>query len=210
LQRPSPIVHAYHSIFSAYGFWLPNDPRGSYSDFVASWDLFLAGGKATKVSTTRSVAARPHDQQLRLKTKEALNFPPVQLTPAQIQTVADGFAVAVRKSGYVLHACAILPKHVHAVIARHKFDVERIVGHLKTEATMALVRAAHHPFQNLQRPGGRLVSCWGERGWNVYLESDADIRRAIDYVRQNLVRAGLPPQEWAFLTPYAAASTRPD
>jgi len=31
---------ANHSIFGMYGFWLPNDPRGSGSDYVASWELF--------------------------------------------------------------------------------------------------------------------------------------------------------------------------
>ncbi len=54
--KPKPPVLAYHVIFGAYGFWLPNDPRGSWSDFVAAWELFLAGGHATKTTTRRSVA----------------------------------------------------------------------------------------------------------------------------------------------------------
>jgi hypothetical protein len=29
-------VLAYHVVLGAYGFWLPNDPRGSWSDFVGS------------------------------------------------------------------------------------------------------------------------------------------------------------------------------
>ena len=41
------MVLAYHLIFTAYGFWLPNDPRGSWSDFVRAWELFITG-KATK------------------------------------------------------------------------------------------------------------------------------------------------------------------
>src|SRR4051812_39201122 len=32
------MIVGYHVIFSAYGFWLPNDPRGSWSDFVGSWE----------------------------------------------------------------------------------------------------------------------------------------------------------------------------
>jgi hypothetical protein len=28
---PKPLVIAYHLIWTAYGFWLPNDPRGSTS-----------------------------------------------------------------------------------------------------------------------------------------------------------------------------------
>ena len=49
------MILAYHSIFSMYGFWLPNDPRGSGSDYVANWDLFRFG-PATKVNTRHSVA----------------------------------------------------------------------------------------------------------------------------------------------------------
>src|ERR1700680_1345456 len=28
-----------HVIITAHGFWLPNDPRGSWSDFVGAWEL---------------------------------------------------------------------------------------------------------------------------------------------------------------------------
>ncbi len=41
------MIHAYHAIFGAYGFWLPNDPRGSWSDFVGAWEL-LRFGKSTR------------------------------------------------------------------------------------------------------------------------------------------------------------------
>ena len=33
---PNPIVIAYHLIWTAYGWWLPNDPRGSMSRCIAS------------------------------------------------------------------------------------------------------------------------------------------------------------------------------
>ena len=48
------MVIACHCIFGTYGFWLPNDPRGSGSDFVASWELFRYG-PATKTRGRRSV-----------------------------------------------------------------------------------------------------------------------------------------------------------
>ena len=54
------MILGLHFIFSAYGFWLPNDPRGSWSDTVRDLEL-LRFGPATKADTTRSVAARPHD-----------------------------------------------------------------------------------------------------------------------------------------------------
>ena len=45
------MIRAYHAVFTAYGFWLPNDPRGSWSDFVGSWELFRFG-PATKAKAT--------------------------------------------------------------------------------------------------------------------------------------------------------------
>lgn len=67
-RRP---VLAYHLILSAYGFWLPNDPRGSWSEVVRSPDL-MEYGEATKVDTHRSVAGRPHDRAKRLAAKKAM------------------------------------------------------------------------------------------------------------------------------------------
>jgi hypothetical protein len=41
------MIRGYHVIFGAYGFWLPNDPRGSWSEFVGSWELFRFGAATT-------------------------------------------------------------------------------------------------------------------------------------------------------------------
>ena len=44
------MVLGYHLIMGTYGIWLPNDPRGSWSDFVGSRELFYFG-PATKTDT---------------------------------------------------------------------------------------------------------------------------------------------------------------
>ena len=69
------MVLAYHVIFTAYGFWLPNDPRGSWSEWVGSWEL-LKFGRATKTDTRRSVAAAPHNVHGRQLATAALKRPP--------------------------------------------------------------------------------------------------------------------------------------
>ena len=90
-----PMLLGAHLIFSAYGFWLPNDPRGSWSDF-ASWEL-LRFGKATKVSTTRSVAHVSHDIALRKAAKRSLNHSEIRFNGAQALAIAKGFARAARE-----------------------------------------------------------------------------------------------------------------
>ena len=87
------MVIGYHVILSMYGFWLPNDPRGSWSDFVGSWELFRYGGGATKVNDRRSHAWDEHDRQFRREMKQHLKSPPVVLTGSQagvLQTESPG------------------------------------------------------------------------------------------------------------------------
>ena len=88
------MVYGYHFIFSAYGFWLPNDPRGSWSDTIRVFDL-LQFGPATKVTTTRNLAHEAHDRERRLVAKNALRYPPVRFTGIQARAIARGFSVAV-------------------------------------------------------------------------------------------------------------------
>jgi hypothetical protein len=62
-----------------------------------------------------------------------------------------------------------------------------------------------HPFVtfvNLPRKSGRLSSPWAEGGWKVFLNSPADMRRAIKYVEQNPIRAGMKRQRWSCVSPY--------
>ena len=60
---PMPRI-ALHLVWGCYGFWLPNDPRGSWSTYVGSRAIFDAAGKATTVGGTRSYAKDRHDGAL--------------------------------------------------------------------------------------------------------------------------------------------------
>ena len=108
------MVLASHIIFTCYGFWLFNDPRGSWSDFVRSWELYWYGGP-TKTHERGSLARRPHDRDLRKAQKSALQHDPVELTGLQAWHIAKGFAKAVAECKNVIYACAIMPAHVHLV-----------------------------------------------------------------------------------------------
>jgi REP element-mobilizing transposase RayT len=195
------MVLGYHVIFSAYGFWLPNDPRGSWSEFVGSWELFRFG-PATKTDARRSLAHRPHDRERRLAAKQALKYPAVQFTGLQARAVGHGFAESVRKGKVTVWACFILPEHVHVVIARHRRKVEYLVNCLKGAATRALLAEGLHPFAEHQTADGEVPKCWADGQWKVFLDTEADIVPAIQYVEKNPIKEGKPPQRWPFVTPY--------
>jgi REP element-mobilizing transposase RayT len=189
---------AHHIIFGAYGFWLPNDPRGSWSDFVGSWDLFRCG-RATKITATRSVAGVPHNARQRLAAKSALKEAAVRFNPAQINAIAAGFAEYMRRSGLIVYACAILSDHVHLVTANHRLDVDQLVIQLKGAASRALSEARLHPFGDPPR-----AKPFARGKWDVFLDTSEDVIRAIAYVEANPEKEGLPRQHWPFITPFTA------
>ena len=49
------MIHGYHVIIVAHGTWLPNDPRGSWSDMVRKWEL-VRFGPSTKSLERRALA----------------------------------------------------------------------------------------------------------------------------------------------------------
>jgi REP element-mobilizing transposase RayT len=59
---------------------------------------------------------------------EALKYPAVQLTGIQARAVARGIAAVCPKVELIIHACAIMPDHVHVVAAGHRLDGDEIIA----------------------------------------------------------------------------------
>jgi len=195
------MVRAYHVILGAYGFWLPNDPRGSWSTYVGSRKLYHFG-PATKTSTRRSVAAHAHNTQLRTAAKTVLLRPPVSFTGLQARSIAYGFGEFIEKNELPCFACAIMPDHAHLILGRHAYSVEQMVNLLKGAATNRMLRDGLHPFADQRDNRGKLPHCWAQSAWYVYLDTDEDIFRAIKYTNENPIRDGHKPQTWKFIHPF--------
>jgi REP element-mobilizing transposase RayT len=153
------MVIASHVIFSMHGFWLPNDPRGSWSKFVGAWELFRYG-RATKTTETRSLVYRPHDRNKRLAAKASLKRPAVRINGLQARAVGTGFAAYARRTQLLIYACAISPDHVHLVLGRHRLMAEKLVVELKGAATRQLMNENVHPFAKLAAPGRLPPKCF--------------------------------------------------
>jgi REP element-mobilizing transposase RayT len=201
------MVHAYHVVLSTYGFWLPNDPRGSWSDFVGSWEL-AQYGKATKVSVRRSQAAMRHDARIRRAAKAALKRPAAILNGRQARAAGRGFANECARNEISIWALAILPEHCHLVIGRHPIRIERIANLLKGSATRELIAEAIHPFETRRSTDGKLPKVWSRGCWKVYLNTTAQIQTAIRYVERNPLKEGKRKQVWSTVRPFDASTLR--
>lgn len=199
------MIHGYHVIWGTYGFWLPNDPRGSWSDFVQSWEL-RRFGKAQKqleredISPTELAAWKSNAQS-------ALKYPPVSLTGIQALEVGKGFGEFARASSLTIWALSILPEHVHLVLGRHRYEIETASNFLKGSASTQLDAAGLHPMSSFRKPDGKLPSMWNSKQWIQYLDSEEAIDNAINYVEQNPVKEGKKKQKWSCVTAFEGLGT---
>lgn len=189
-------------ILTCYGFWLPNDPRGSGSHEVWS-DNLKPFGPATHVESEHSVAHRAHDRNIRKQAKLALRRPPVSLTGIQANRIANAFGDWFHKHEIPSWACAVLPEHAHFTFARTgDFTSETVATALKAKATKALLDAGIHPFQDHRARGEPVPKMWARDCRHVFIFDNAGIRSRIRYVEENPVKAGLKLQHWSFVTPF--------
>lgn len=191
-------IFCSHIIMATRGFWLPNDPRGSWSEFVGAWELWRYG-RATKVRTRRSVAHVSHNQIKRFEAKRAMKYPTVRFTGVQARAVGRGFSMAIDEGGYAVYACSIMPDHVHLVVEPHDRSFERMVGHLKSKATRQLSMENIHPLDGFVKADGSIPSPWAEGMWKVFCFDANHARCAIEYVRRNPLKEGKPAQRWSFV-----------
>ena len=186
------MIAGYHLIWTAYGWWLPNDPRGSTSYEIrvpAIADLGeLHHGRKPIQPAGRTI--REFYEAARTRLKDAL----LTFSDAEIQTVGTAFTDVMRQRNYTCYACAILPDHVHLLIRKHRDQAETMIAALQDASRTALqqlgTRAADHPV-------------WGGPGWKVFLETREDLQRTVAYIHKNLVQAKRTDQTWPFVQPYA-------
>src|SRR5687768_6391885 len=148
------MLQGFHLICTPYGFWLPNDERGSGSDFVRSPAL-MKFGPANPVTHSRSVAHRPFDPVICEMARASLKYEPVRFNLAQIRSIARGFERELAQyCAAIVVACAILRDHFHLVTGPCRYDIRRFAGRMKGAATKQLLAEGLHPFQHIVLPDG--------------------------------------------------------
>jgi REP element-mobilizing transposase RayT len=185
------MVAGFHLIWTAYGWWLPNDSRGSSSHEIRVERIAELGElhHGRKVIQPSGAEIKTFYEQAR----EVLKHPLLELDEEEIETVGASFGRVIEERRYTCYACAIMPDHVHALIRKHRDHAEPMIEQLQTASRENLIqegrRDSTHPV-------------WGGPGWKVFLYTQDDIVRVIDYIRKNPLKAGRPAQHWSFVKEY--------
>ena len=185
------MVMAHHLIWTAYGSWLPNDPRGSTSheirvEKIAELGELHVGRKAVQPSRTELLA-------FFAASRDVLAHEPLTFTPDDIQFVGKRLGETIQERGYTCYACAVMPDHVHLLIRRHRDTAEVMLRVLQESTREKLIAAERR---------GPTHPVWGGPGWKVFLDSRERIERVIKYIWNNPIKAKMPEQNWDFVTPY--------
>jgi REP element-mobilizing transposase RayT len=178
------MIIAYHAIFTTYGTWLPNDPRGSYSKELYNSQLEALSG----IKYGRQNPQPPQNLLMKFWTAATpcINRPPFFIDDNSRPVIAAAFGTVVQRLGIEIPACAIMNDHVHVLVLRSKYRIEYLVNQLKGAATAAL---------KLKK------TPWSRGCWKVFITDTDTLLAAANYIQANPTCAGLSAQTWDFIRP---------
>jgi hypothetical protein len=128
-----PLVIAHHLIWTIYGTWLPNDPRGSGSQTVAT-DAIAELGEVhygrRQVQPAGWVIREFYE-----RAHEILRFPVLTFDSEDRLAIAEAIRNAIAEQCYTCYACAVMPDHLHILIRKHKHQAEQMIAVLQGNAS---------------------------------------------------------------------------
>ena len=185
------MIIGHHLIWTGYGQWLPNDPRGSTSQEIRNPILESLG--ALHFGRKRIQPCHREINEFYRDAEGKLQHPLPSFTTDQIEAIGVAFAQVANANAYTVWACAIMPDHVHVLVRKHLHHAEEMITEFQRDSRLALIRRP-------DVPGDHPV--WGGHGWKVYQDCPEDVNRTVNYINRNPKSYRLASQSWAFVTPY--------
>ncbi len=186
-----PLVIAYHLVWTAYGWWLPNDPRGSGSRTIRQDYLRELGelhhGRKPVQPTGREV------RRFYERAAGLLRHPLLAFDDAARAAIGEAFGEVVGRERYTCYACAVMPDHVHVLVRKHKHTAEEMAENLMRGSRERLIECGHREPTHPTWIAGH--------GWSVFLDHPDEVRRTVGYIERNPTKIGLPAQRWPFVRP---------
>jgi REP element-mobilizing transposase RayT len=184
-------ILASHLIFTGYGHWLSNDPRGS-------------GSTETRKDVLRELGAIHHGRKRVQPPRDEVRAFYRQATPrldhdvlwfddAMRLTIARAAKQLCNELGYTLYAFCVCSNHMHALARPHRDRAEVMMLKLMNASRTALRESNLVPL---------LHPVWSTRPYKVFKHTPQAMRSCVDYIFNNPMKEGLPAQHWDFVRPH--------
>ncbi|MFA5864163.1 MAG: hypothetical protein WC975_05690 [Phycisphaerae bacterium] len=185
------LVLAHHLIFTGYGHWIANDPRGSESVELREKKFEDLG--PIHPGRKRIQPPRGQVKEFYKQANPRMEFEPFWFDQGMRNDIANAFSRVIRKRKYTVWGCAILSNHVHLCVRRHRDNGQTmwkiLAGEVREEINHWNGISPNHPL-------------WSQRVYVIYLHTPDDIRRVVGYIQNNPIKERLEKQEWEFVQPY--------
>jgi REP element-mobilizing transposase RayT len=186
------MVAGYHLIWTVYGYWLPNDPRGSTSTEIRVEPIEALGelhyGRKPVQPSSKEI------REFHKKAHDILKHPVLTFDDEEIALVGNVLGQVIAEKDYTCYACAVMPDHVHMVVRRHMDWAENMIALFQQRSRQALIDAGkRNPTHPVWTKGP---------GWKTFINSQRQFKNEIGYVGQNPRKIGRPDQTWDFVTVY--------
>jgi REP element-mobilizing transposase RayT len=186
------MVAGYHLIWTVYGYWLPNDPRGSTSKEIRVEPIQTLGdihyGRKAVQPSSREIRAFQEQAQ------DVLKHPVLTFDDDEIAVVGQAFGDIITEKEYTCYACAVMPDHVHLLIRRHRDMAEDMIALFQEKGRAALLATEkRNPTQPIWSAGP---------GWKTFINTRRQFEIEIEYIRMNPIKIGKPEQVWDFVKKY--------
>src|SRR5579864_2517605 len=137
------MVVGYHLIWTVYGSWLPNDPRGSMSHEIRCADIVGLGDLHHGRKKVQPAAG--DIRKFYEAAQQVLKHRQLKFSDDEIVLLGNEFAEVVRRRGYTCYACAIMLDHVHMLIRKHRDKAEQMIENFQDASRAGLIAQGRRP-----------------------------------------------------------------
>ncbi len=185
------MVIGHHLMFTGYGHWLPNDPRGSLS--LRVWSPELAELAQAHFGRRNPQPSLEELKAFYARADGLLAYPVLWFDAPQREALIDAVASVVQRERLTCWACAVLSNHVHVLVRRHRLKGDQMHARIR-EACVETLRE-----RCLVPPDHPVLSA---RACDVFKDDVLSVRTCVRYINDNFARHRLPLEVYPFVKPY--------
>ena len=176
-----------HVIWTTYMTWPPGDPRGHWSALVDLYGHIVRKGGRLNMPDPITLQ----------HAMDVADGPKVILSDVEQRAVAHRIGRMLIDDSVIAgsraFAAAVEPTHVHILFSSLQYNVDDVVGRIKSQTSSMLLEMRGQP---------EVRRIWTNGSWKVFLFDAEGVAAVQNYVEEHNERRRLAQSPYAWLRPY--------